>query len=74
MTRSEENKIAYLVACISEFANDTGLTQQESFRYLRVHGGITFLNEHYEVEHLLPIEQVVDDLKLIAQQSGGMVS
>jgi hypothetical protein len=68
------NRIAYIVACIGEFARATGLTTQEAFRYLFFRGGIDFLVEHYEAEHLLSFDDVVEDLKTIARQSGGLIA
>jgi hypothetical protein len=74
MDKEQRKRIAYFVACVGEFARATGLSAQEAFRYLYVHGGIDFLIEHYEAEHLLSIEDAIDDLKLIARQSGGMIA
>lgn len=73
--KSEEKKIiAYIVACISEFARATGLTEQEAFRYLHIHGGMDFLIEYYDTEHVLSFDTAVEDLKIIAQKSGGLIA
>jgi len=37
-------------------------------------GGIDFLIEHYEAEHLLPLAQAVDDLALVTRKAGGKVA
>ncbi|MDR1183179.1 MAG: DUF3791 domain-containing protein [Coriobacteriales bacterium] len=73
MIKAESNKIAYLVACVGEFAKSTGMTQQEAFRYLRYHKGLDFLSEHYEAEHMLSLEEAIADLKMVTKQAGGMV-
>jgi len=65
--------IAYAVACVGEFARASGLTAQEAFRYLDAHGGIDFLFEFYDVEHLLSLQDAVEDLKAIARKSGGLI-
>jgi hypothetical protein len=74
MKREERNKIGYTVACIGEFARATGLGAREAFRYLHNHGGIDFLMEYYDTEHLLSFEDAVDDLKIVTRKSGGMIA
>jgi hypothetical protein len=74
MNEVNRNMIAYLVACVSEFASATDLSVQAAHRYLSLHGGIDFLVENYEAEHLLSLDDAVSDLKEIAQQSGGMLA
>ena len=66
--------VAYIVACISEFARKSGLTAQEAFRYLNIHGGIDFLIECYDTEHLLSLQDTVDDLITITQRAGGLIT
>ena len=73
MNIEERKTIAYIIACISEFARSTGLSPQEAFRYLYSYGGIDFLIEYYDVEHLLSLDDAVDDLKLVTRKSGGMI-
>jgi len=73
--KSEERKmIAYIVACISEFAGSTGLSKQDAFKYLYSHGGIDFLVECYDTEHVLSFQDAIDDLKIITQQAGGLIA
>ena len=74
MSTDKKKKIAYIVACISEFARATGLNTQEAFRYLNNHGGIDFLLEFYDVEHTLSFEEAVDDLKMVTQKAGGLIA
>jgi hypothetical protein len=73
MKSEEQKKIEYAVACISEFARATGLNTKEAFRYLYNHGGIDFLIDCYDTEHLLSLDDAVDDLKIVTQKSGGMI-
>lgn len=69
----QRKKIAYSVACIAEFAQLHKLNLQESFRYLYRFKAIEFLKENYEIEHLLPLETVMEDLNLICQKNGGVL-
>ena len=74
MSAEEKKIIAYIVACISEFARATGLNTQEAFKYLSNHGGIDFLIEFYDIEHTLSFDEAVDDLKMVTQRSGGLIA
>jgi len=66
-----ENKINWIVACVSEFAHRFGMTVKSAFQYLYQHGGIAFLVEQYEAEHLLSFDDAVDDLIIICKSRGG---
>ncbi|MCL2112163.1 MAG: DUF3791 domain-containing protein [Clostridiales bacterium] len=73
--RSEQRKtIAYIVACVGEFARATGTSAQEAFCYLEAHGGIDFLIECYDTEHLLSLHDAVEDLITITRRSEGMIA
>jgi hypothetical protein len=74
MSVEEKKTIAYIVACISEFARATGLNTKEAFRYLYNYGGIDFLFEFYDVEHTLSFDDAVDDLKAVTQREGGLIA
>ena len=63
----------YVVACINEFSEATGLTVLQAYRYLAAHGGVDFLVEHYDVEHTLSFDDAVEDLKAVSMQSGGRI-
>jgi len=65
-----ENKIAWTVACVSEFARRFDISVKSAFQYLYLHGGIAFLDEHYEAEHLLSFDDAVDDLVLVCETKG----
>lgn len=62
-----------MVAAVSEFARYANLPPKQAHRYLADHRAIQFLDEHYEVEHLLSFDDVVADLIKIAAQSGGTI-
>lgn len=65
------NIIRYIIACVHEFAKKHLLTPREAFNYLDRFKGLAFLTEHYEAEHLLSIEDAVDDLTLLCSKNGG---
>lgn len=66
-----QKKIDYSVVCINEFAKKKALSSKEAFLYLDQFAGIVFLEENYEAEHLLSIEDAVEDLELICKNNGG---
>jgi hypothetical protein len=74
MSDNKKRKIDYIVVCVNEFSKATGLTVLESFRYLSNHGGLDFLSEHYDIEHTLSFEEVIEDLKRIARRTGGKIA
>ena len=69
--QNSKKEIAYITACIFEFARFTNLTLQESFNYLYRYKAIDFLKEHYEAEHLLSFDEVIEDLILVCKNNGG---
>ena len=71
--QEQKNLIEYIVACISEFANYHALSLKESFNYLYKFKGISFLKEHYNIEHTLSIEDAVNDLTMICNKNGGSI-
>ncbi|MCD7927205.1 MAG: DUF3791 domain-containing protein [Bacteroides sp.] len=66
-----DNKVKYTNYCISAFAKQYNMSLLEAFNYLERYGGLTFLDEYYEAEHLLSIEDAIKDLIVICQNNGG---
>ncbi len=54
LTRKQLN---YIVACVSKFACRNSLSQDDTFAYLDQYRGISFLNEYYDVEHTLSMDE-----------------
>ena len=71
MNQEIKNKVAYLIAVISEFASAHSLTPAQSYRYLDRFKGLDFVNRFYNVEHTLPFEDVVEDLTAYCHRKGG---
>ena len=66
-----KKKINYTVVCVNEFANRFHIASKEAFNYLYEHKGIEFIKEHYDIEHTLSLDDVVEDLMMICRNNGG---
>ena len=66
-----EDKVAYIIAVVNEFATRFSLNSQQAYRYLDRFKGIDFIDEFYGVEHTQSFEDVVDDLALYCHKNGG---
>lgn len=72
---SEQRKrINYTVACVSEFARKHGLDMKEAFGFLFRYKAIEFLKENYDIEHTLSLDDALDDMLMICEQNGGMLT
>ena len=65
------NQIHWTIACVNEYARYKSLDVREAFRYLFNFGGIKFLKDHYDAEHLLSFYDAVEDLDHICRSNGG---
>ena len=45
--------LEYIIALVNEFAKNYGLTDQQAYRYIRNHKGVTFIEENYGIIHTL---------------------
>ena len=71
---SEKRKrINYTVACVSEFADAFNLPLNEAFAFLFQFKAIEFLKEHYDIEHTLSWDDVIEDMQTICAQNGGYI-
>ena len=64
-----DDKIGWTVACVGEFARRFDMPAKAAFHYLYEHGGIAFLDQHYEAEHLLSFDDAVEDLEIVCKAS-----
>lgn len=69
-----EDKLAYIIAVVSEFAAAFSLNTQQAYRYLDRFKGIDFVDKFYQVEHTQPFEDVVEDLALYCRRNGGAIA
>ena len=65
------DKIEYIVACVSAFAQRYQLSNMQAYAYLRRFTGIDFLLDCYAAEHTLSIDDAVSDLQAICKREGG---
>lgn len=74
LNKQTRNIINFMVACVNEFAGKFGLSMTEAFDYLHQYQGITFIKDHYEVQHCLSLEDTIDDLVLVCKKNGGLLA
>ena len=74
MSQEIRNRIEYTVICISEFSQKYAIHPQVAYQYLKKYGGIAFLKDCYESEHLLSVEDAVDDITTICKRNGGNIA
>ena len=71
MDEQLQNRVTYMIYCINAFADRYHLTAMQAFAYLMRFKGIAFLDECYEAEHQLSLEDAVNDLSIICKRNGG---
>lgn len=71
---AERKQISFAVACVSEFARKHDLKAKEAFQFLFQYKAIAFLKENYDIEHTLPLDDVLNDMTLICQKNGGVLA
>jgi len=49
------------------------MNDKQAFAYLYKHKGIEFLDECYDAEHQLSLDDAVDDLTAICKRNGGNI-
>ena len=73
MKYSVRDILEYIIAVVSEFARRSGLSEQQAYRYLRMHKGVTFVEEHYDIIHTLSFDEAVDSVALYCRRNGGTI-
>ena len=68
-----EKKLSYIIAVISEFAQAHTLNLQQAYRYLMRYKGLEFIDQHYDIEHTLSFEDVIEDLTAYCKTNGGAI-
>jgi len=66
-------RLYYYVMCVSAFAEAKKMNPKDAYNYLEGFKGIAFLEECYDAEHCLSIEDAVDDLTAICKNNGGNI-
>ena len=70
---ADKYKIPYVNMCIRLFARRFRRTLQGAAEYLCKFKGIRFLDDCYPSEHLLPVEDALDDLVAVCKSNGGSI-
>lgn len=73
MSEKEIKIINYIVICISEFAKQKSISTKDAYNYLKKYKGLEFLDECYEAEHTLSLNDAVEDLTIICKRNGGNI-
>lgn len=73
MSKQEIRILNYIVICISEFAKQKNITRKEAYNYLKKYKGLEFLNECYEAEHTVSLNDAVEDLTEVCKRNGGNI-
>ena len=63
----------YFVLCVGAFARQKNIPHPEAYNYLYTYKGIDFLIDCYDAEHLLSLDDAVDDLALVCKKNGGSI-
>ncbi len=64
-------KIEYIIMLIKLFARHFGLSFQQAYRYVSIHQGIEYAEQHYNVLHTLSFEDQVEGLANYCHKKGG---
>jgi len=73
MRKTSTKHLYYYVMCISAFAQGKNLSPKDAYNYLEEYKGIAFLEECYDAEHCLSLEDAVDDLTAVCKNNGGKI-
>ena len=74
MSELTVNKIEFLVALISEFADRFHLSNDEAYKYISSHGGVEMFEEHYGILHTLSFRDMVDGMAAFCRRQGGLLA
>lgn len=64
-------KIEYIIMLIKLFARHFGLSFHQAYRYVSIHQGIEYAEQHYNVLHTLSFEDQVEGLATYCHKKGG---
>ena len=68
---SDKYYIPYINMIIRSFSNRYHIDYVMGMEYLYQFKGIHYLEQFYDVEHLLPIDDTLESLQSICQRNGG---
>ncbi|MDO4462509.1 MAG: DUF3791 domain-containing protein [Bacteroidia bacterium] len=68
-----DEKVQYIVALISEFAEHYHLTNAQALRYMNRYGAIDLCDKHYNVMHTLSWLDNIDSIATYCRRKGGQL-
>ena len=71
MSGEKRRIVDYMVVCVNDYADRHGLSRADSFDYLLRNKGLDFLEDCYEAEHTLSLDDALDDLDAICKRNEG---
>jgi len=71
MTQNIRGIIEDFVLLNGVFACRYGISERDSFNYLKQHGGLDFFQKHYAYEHTQSYDSTVDTLSQVCKRNGG---
>lgn len=74
MSRTENNKLEFTIALITEFADTYRIRQKQAFNYLNRFKGLEFLHKYYDTLHTQSFEDVIDALTMVCRRNGEQLS
>jgi len=74
MSEQKRKMIDYMVVCVNDYADRHGFAFADSFDYLRTHKGLEFLEECYDAEHTLSLDDALEDLENVCKRNEGILA
>jgi len=68
-----EDRLEFLISVTSEFSKKYTISVKQAFNYIKRFNGIKFLQEFYDIEHTQSYPDIVEDVKNICINNGGMI-
>ncbi|MDR0842741.1 MAG: DUF3791 domain-containing protein [Acidobacteriota bacterium] len=66
-------KLDWLVEVLASFARTHGISRKQAYEFASESGALDFIIRHYEVEHQLSFEDVLDDIEAVSSRNGGVL-
>lgn len=60
MSREEKNKLRFVIALITEFANKHGINEKQAYNYMVRFNGLSHILTYYDVIHTLSFEDAIE--------------
>ncbi|MBD9094166.1 MAG: DUF3791 domain-containing protein [Bacteroides oleiciplenus] len=67
----DDNLTEFMTQCIYKFARAKQISYRAAVNYLSSFKGLSFLQEHHEIEQTLSYNEIIDDLSRVCSKNGG---